>query len=517
MCSALLLNAQEKTLQTTPTKAMVYLRSAKVTEEASVNLTKGKNIIKLVGLPNSIDENSYQVALSAGATLLSVSPSTNYLKSDEYSAKEQELIDNRAVLQTQIKLLQAEIGTLTGELQLIEQNQKIGNNDNGWTADELSKLATYYSKRTLEIRKGVVKKSIDLEGLNLDLKKINQQINASVKDKNVNRNEVVLEIESSNALRSTIRLTYITTAAGWQPFYDIRVQNTTDDLDFITKAKVYQNTGKAWGDIDLSVSTYLPRSNQNRPILNPFYVREAQQAIAYSGQARGEMLKINAYQLEEESMALDEVAVAEVLSQQFNILYKVNGKQDVDTKGNGQTFILDRQKVGAKYVHHSVPKLSEDVFLLANIQNWQSLNLLVTEANIYFQDTYIGKTTINPNYTKSEFPISLGVDERIVVKRRLLDNLESTKFLSSKKIDNYAYEISIRNNSGAAITLEILDQIPIAQNNKIEVIEVQTAGGNLNESTGSILWTEDIARGSGKILNLSYKVKYPKDMKLQFF
>ena len=145
------------------------------------------------------------------------------------------------------------------------------------------------------------------------------------------------------------------------------------------------------------------------------------------------------------------------------------------------------------------------------------MNLLVTEANIYFQDNYIGKTTINPNYTKSEFPISLGVDERIVVKRRLLDNLRSTKFLSSKKLENYAYEINVRNNSGDDITLEILDQIPITQTNKIEVLEVDTDGGDFDKNTGSILWKEDITRGTGRTYVFSFQLKYPKDIGLQFF
>ena len=55
---------------------MVYLQSAKVTEEATVNLSSGKNVVRIIGLPNAIDENSYQVGLSNGATLLSVTPST---------------------------------------------------------------------------------------------------------------------------------------------------------------------------------------------------------------------------------------------------------------------------------------------------------------------------------------------------------------------------------------------------------------------------------------------------------
>jgi uncharacterized protein (TIGR02231 family) len=217
-------------------------------------------------------------------------------------------------------------------------------------------------------------------------------------------------------------------------------------------------------------------------------------------------------------MVLDEaVVVSEAVSQQFNTLYTVDGRQSVSTNTDGQTFILDKKSVEADYLYHTVPKRSEEVFLLANIKNWQSLNLLLTEANIYFQDHYIGKTTINPNYTSSTFSISLGVDERIIVKRRLLDNLRSTKLLSSKKVENYAYEISLKNNRAEEIAIEILDQIPISQHKNIELINVETNGGKLDNNTGSVLWKVNLKEGENKRIMLSYQLKYPEDVELQFY
>ncbi len=516
-CSCVL-TAQNKEVRTQPSDVTVFLQSAKVTEIAKVSLVEGKNMIKVIGLPNAVDDNSYQVGLSHQALLLSVTPSTNFLKSNEYTVEEQKLLDKKKNLKTDQKFLQAEINTLNGELTLIEQNQKIGNNESGWSAEQLSTLATYYTKRTLAIRQSLVRKSIEMENLNSKLHDIEQQIKESVKDKNVNRKEVLLEVQSSKALTSTLKITYVINAARWQPFYDIRAKSTKEPVDIITKGKIYQNSGKDWKNVNLSVSTYLPRANQNRPILNPFYVRESVgNVLLEQVNARDLQSYSNSLMLREESDALEDVAVTQVLGQQLNVLYAVNGQQNVSTNANGQTFILDKQSAEAEYVHHSVPKLTEDVFLLANIKDWQSLNLLLAEANIYFQDNYLGKTTINPNTTLSEFPISLGVDERIVVNRRLLDNLRSTKLLSSKKVDNYSYEIKVRNNSKEAITLEILDQIPISQNSKIEVLNVESNEGDLDKNTGSILWKKDILSGSGNTITFSYQLKYPKELQLQFY
>jgi uncharacterized protein (TIGR02231 family) len=517
-CSSLL-TAQTQDVRTVPSEATVYLNSAKVTETASFHLKKGKNTLKVVGLPNNIDINSYQIGLSNGATLLSVSPSTNYLKTDEYSAEEQQLLDNKKGLQLQQKLVEAEVKTLEGELRLIEKIQSSGNTDNAWTAVQIAELASYYAKRTLEIRTLLIEKNMISQGILEQISDLDMQIRRYVKDKNVNRNEVVLEIQSSKPMHASLNISFITSAAGWQPFYDIRAKSITAPLEIITKGKVYQNTGKPWDNIQLRVSTYFPRSNQDRPILNPFYVREAQYPSPLSGQVRSVNAPLdNSYKLREDSMVLDEaVVVSEAVSQQFNTLYTVDGRQSVSTNTDGQTFILDKKSVEADYLYHTVPKRSEEVFLLANIKNWQSLNLLLTEANIYFQDHYIGKTTINPNYTSSTFSISLGVDERIIVKRRLLDNLRSTKLLSSKKVENYAYEISLKNNRAEEIAIEILDQIPISQHKNIELINVETNGGKLDNNTGSVLWKVNLKEGENKRIMLSYQLKYPEDVELQFY
>ena len=95
--------AQEKTLVTKPKEVTVYLQSAKVVEDGSVALSKGKNTITIASLSNYIDVNTYQIGLSSGATLLSETPGNNYLKDETFSKEEQELIDKQESLTRDIK------------------------------------------------------------------------------------------------------------------------------------------------------------------------------------------------------------------------------------------------------------------------------------------------------------------------------------------------------------------------------------------------------------------------------
>ncbi|NER18885.1 DUF4139 domain-containing protein [Spongiivirga citrea] len=511
---------QEKTVATTPTDVTVYLRSAKVAEQGKVSLLKGKNTLKIKNLSNYIDSNTYQIGLSNGATLLSVTPATDYLKADEFTDEEKELINQKETLQVSLEIKQATEKTLAGELNLIEENRKIGNNEQGWTSTQLANLADFYAKRTLEIHKKRIGLKKEISDLKKKIGKINKQLQETSSQRNENRQVLTLEVEASRNTTATLLLTYVVNNAGWQPYYDIRAKSLEDPLSLVVKGKIYQNTGKDWNQVAMKVSTYLPKANQNRPILNPFFIREQPMYNRSEDDLEEVVMEApsvaNSMQMRK-GAALADVAVTQVVEQQFNVAYELNSPQSIASTGKGQTIILDKKEVAADYVYHSVPKLTEEVFLLANIKNWQSLNLMLTEANIYFEGNFIGKTTINPNYTKDKYPLSLGVDERIVIKRRLLDNLSSKRTLSSKKVDNFAYEMSIRNNGPKAIELEILDQLPISQNNKIEVGKTELAGGDYDKGTGSILWKKSIARGGTEKIQFSYEVKYPKEMVLQYY
>ena len=154
---------------------------------------------------------------------------------------------------------------------------------------------------------------------------------------------------------------------------------------------------------------------------------------------------------------------------------------------------------------------------MAFVKNWQNLNLISGEANIYFEDNYIGKTNITSNYIKDEFPISLGVDERIVVKRIKIEDKTSDKSLSSNRLITESYDINIRNNTKENIELEILDQLPISQNQKITIKTLNIEDGDFDEKTGSILWNRKISSGGSEKISFSYELKYPKDMQIQYY
>lgn len=71
----------------------------------------------------------------------------------------------------------------------------------------------------------------------------------------------------------------------------------------------------------------------------------------------------------------------------------------------------------ASFEYQSVPKLDPTAFLVAQVRDWQKYDLLEGEANLYFENTFVGKSMLNLLSASDTLNLSLGRDLGIVVKR----------------------------------------------------------------------------------------------------
>ncbi len=203
-----------------------------------------------------------------------------------------------------------------------------------------------------------------------------------------------------------------------------------------------------------------------------------------------------------------------VSDKELNVIFDIDLPYDVPTNGKAQTAVLKEYQVPAFYKFYSVPKLDKDVFLLAEIPDWEKLNLLPGEANIIFEGTYIGKSFIDPSSTQDTLNFTMGRDKKIVVKREKLMDYSSVKFFGSNKKQIFTYELTVKNNKKDAIDILVKDQYPISKNKEVEVELLQSDGATINEETGVVTWKLKMAAGEVKKLRISYSVKYPKDKQL---
>ena len=204
------------------------------------------------------------------------------------------------------------------------------------------------------------------------------------------------------------------------------------------------------------------------------------------------------------------------LENQTNVEFKIDMPYSVKSDSRNYVVNMTAYEVPAAYEYYCVPKIDTDAFLLGYVTDWEKYKLLEGEANIFFEDTYIGKSILDVRFIKDTLSVSLGRDKGVVVNREKIKDLTSQKLIGAKKEETRAWRISVKNNKSQDIRMILLDQVPVPTLDEIELDLKEVSRGKWNEESGEIKWELELDSKESKDVVLRYAVKYPKYQNLIF-
>ncbi|MEP5944593.1 MAG: mucoidy inhibitor MuiA family protein, partial [Balneola sp.] len=102
------------------------------------------------------------------------------------------------------------------------------------------------------------------------------------------------------------------------------------------------------------------------------------------------------------------------ISNQTSFSYKIERPYSVPSDGKEHTLEIKKETPQTDYLYASVPKLSSNAYLIGNLSDWDDLNLIEGNANVYFENSFVGSTYLDPSSLLDTLEISLGKDERII-------------------------------------------------------------------------------------------------------
>lgn len=212
----------------------------------------------------------------------------------------------------------------------------------------------------------------------------------------------------------------------------------------------------------------------------------------------------------------EEVAITTAtLYQPTTTIYEIEEAYTILNDGKLYTADINTYELKAIYEYYAAPKIDPSAFLTARITDWQELNLLSGEANLFFEGTFLGKSTLDVINAGDTLNLSLGKDKGVIVKRTLLKEFSQKRFLGANRTDTRQFEILVRNNKQVPISITIEDQFPISTAKEIEVENKQAVDGKIDEDTQKVTWQYTIESKKEIKTSMKYSVKYPKEKRLQ--
>ena len=183
---------------------------------------------------------------------------------------------------------------------------------------------------------------------------------------------------------------------------------------------------------------------------------------------------------------------------------------------NGEKLLVDLKKyeLDAAYEYYSIPKIEKDAFLIAKITDWEKYSFLQGEANLYFEETFIGKSILEAGGLQDTLSISLGRDKSIAINREKVDQFSKKKTIGTNINESRAYRITVKNNKSQKINITVFDQVPVSIMGDVIVTVGELAQGSKEEQTGIIKWKLELAPAVQKLLEFQYEVRYPRKEKI---
>lgn len=496
----------------------VFLNGAELFSKTKLSIPAGESEFLLTNVAGNVNQRSLSIGAGSGVIVQSATFQNNFLRDDDLSPRAQEIKDSIERLEKDRGSVNNEMETINEQLNIIKQNRQVSGSNTGLSTTELMKMLDLVKARMTKLLDEKDALAVNVKEMDEQLKKLRQQLQEEKQKGFQPGGQLLVKLYSKRATSSDITVSYVVPNAGWTPSYDLRVDEVGGPVELFYKAHVYQNSGVSWNKVKLSLSTGNPTQGAEAPTLSPWYLSfYAPKPYAYQNKAGArssyaqEEMQVTADAAYEPSKKPSTVGnYVQTNHSGINTTFDIDLPYTIESNGQQHNVAVKSAQLPATYRYYAVPKLDCDAFLQAQITDWEDLDLLPAQTNIFYEGTYVGQGYIDVRNVKDTMNLSLGRDKKIVVRRERDKELRSVRTIGSNVRETFLYKISVRNTRNKTVDIVVMDQIPVSNDKDIEVNDKEYSGGDFDEQTGAVTWKLQLKPNESKELKMGYTVKYPK-------
>ena len=516
-------------------QATVYFNGATLTHTASTTLKSGTQEVIINGLSPDIVLSSLKV--KANGVLISATEFYNdYITPKEESAHLKKLTDSLNLYERQLQETKDEL-TVHQHLLKMLTNGTLNNmekKEGSVSVADINANMELYKSKAGSLQNSINQDNKKIEKLQKNVSRLKQQISQDELDSDVETGAVRLSVSIPKDVNTVFTVTYFTSESRWIPCYDINIPSMDKPIVLQAKAQVAQTTGLDWKNVKLTLSTAQPNRSAVAPVFKTWFLNfktyskasginsVRSNTITYEESASNNENSVRGNRSDGVETIIDGIRVGNeqsmndyvnVNEQEFMVNYDIDIPYDIPGNGKFQLIDLNNYNIKADFKYYSAPKLSDATYIVATLSDFEKYNLLPGEANVTFNDTYVGKTRLRPNDTENQITLTLTTEPRVTVKREKQRDFCSTKQVGNSTTETRSYLITVRNNLTRSAKLTLKEQYPISNDKDIEVkvTEVKPAATYDKTEIGVLTWDMELNAGEIRTFVVTYSVKYPKD------
>ncbi|RKP10714.1 hypothetical protein THASP1DRAFT_27514 [Thamnocephalis sphaerospora] len=614
-------------------EVVVYSDRAEVCRPVrGLSLKAGRNEVEVVGLSAQLCSDTVRVETTSRVVILDVS----HRRAKRHEEEEEEEKDGAATkdkseaskraeirrLEEKKEDLESEMERLTLDHRLLESfaSAFVGSSGDDAAAknpkakswqhpkiDDFRDFMKLYGEKGRELTERGLELRRELRNVERDLERARDKVTAAAADtgREPERYIVMVVLETEEDVDNVeFRLSYVVYGASWTPRYDVRVRSNREQLELHYMAEVSQDTGEAWENVRMKLSTAMPSLQSSvpervrpwriglqaayknftqpslfgQPASRPVGFGSAQQqqqlqlqqqllrqqqaqqqqaqaqarsgvppppppppphpiaaavpagrAVSAFGQSsgisevatttslfgsaaapsqssdfRGGFGFGGAPQNNDDSSAADEEeeeeedyddsnetdsvlapAHAAALHTGMMAAFEVKADATVPSDKAPHRVTISVLDIKAKFVHVAFPKIAgAHVYLRAFAKNDTELPLFPGACNIYVDGSYVTKSRIERVACGERFTCPLGADPAVsIVYPARRKRMSTSGFLDKVRTQKIEQSIKLHNGRGRPIFVQVFDQLPVCDEERLRVQLTTPAGSNVTYTT----------------------------------
>ena len=528
----LCLSAAEIGTQSRIDSVMVYPDGATVTRVIQIDVPQGNSTLVARDFPLLLDRSSLRVEGEAGTRLVIGTVNATPPRPDppvvlpELDRQIEALRDQRAVLDDKIAAANVRKNFAIRFSQ--DAPAKIGDKAGARPLSEWRAAFTAVAEEVEAADETIRKAKLEQRDLSRELARLEEQRNTHPPRKM----EVRIDLAADAETRATLRVSYSVRGARWLPIYDARLVSGAGSakpaLELIRRAQVIQNTGEDWVNVALSASTVRTTKRGNAPELRPLIVRFYEPPPTPTARLKVPAQAVEPQTRSEDSRLRDAAKQRPVDEREatietggFQAVYRIPERVTVAANEGAQSFRISSVNPTPDLIRRAAPILDNTAFLEASFKHDEEAPLLPGRIAIYRDGIFIGfgQMTLTP---KGEIVrLGFGADELVKVARVPVRQIEgSAGIISTSKIDEREFKITVRNGHSKPILISVEDRVPVSEIDEVSVELLPTTTSpthhNVRDRRGVISWDFDAKPGEERELKLGWRVQWPSNRQISY-
>ena len=524
----------------------VFPSGAEVTRVTRVRIAQGDHVVLLTDLPSQAVPGSIRVEGKSSGRLEIGSVDTRRLavpRTDPAAAASdrrtleleiEKLKDSRALAQAVSQAAETQ-KLFISKLIDLPSHLPSGGSQGATPLPDWNQLYATIGERTVDAQKVILETSVKLRDIDRQLTDLEKKLVALAPTQE-ERTEVKVFVTAGAALDAELSIRYQVGSASWTPLYDARLttgaRNEAPRLTLVRRANIQQRSGEDWTDVALALSTTRPGSGTAAPelyaMLVDFEADAPPRPVASAPAVRSIRPQQDRAAAEEDGRAkasgaaMDAVAErsAGVETAPFQAIFTIPGTVTVLTTGEMKRVQIDEAQLEPALTVRVVPRVDTRAFLYAKVILPKTTPYLPGPVSLFRDATFVGSGRLPQLAPGQEHELGFGSDDSIRVRHAVLDEKRGESgIITSSKTDQRNYRIAVKNHHPRGMTVTVLDQVPVSQNQdiKVELIaKVPPSRKDPDDKRGVLAWDIKVEPDEEKQIEFGYRVSWPADKRVRY-